>query len=100
MDDMLHFVEQHGGPVVFALVFVKQIGAPIPATPLLLGLGALAGAGRLDPVTSLLVATLGSLLADLVWYELGRRRGSRMLGLLCKLSLEPDSCVSGTQGLF
>jgi membrane protein DedA with SNARE-associated domain len=95
MDETLRFVGEHGGPVVFALVFVKQLGAP-----LLLGLGALAGTGRLDPLSSLAIGTAGSLLADLVWFELGRSKGSRMLGLLCKLSLEPDSCVSSTQGLF
>jgi len=100
MDETLRFVEQHGGPVVFALVFAKQIGVPIPGVPMLLGLGALAGTGRIDPVSALLVATLGSLVADLVWFELGRRKGSKMLGLLCKLALEPDSCVSSTQGLF
>jgi hypothetical protein len=37
---------------------------------------------------------------DLVWYELGRRRGNRVLALLCRISLEPDSCVRRTENLF
>lgn len=100
MEWLLSFVAAHGAPVVFLLVFADQLGVPIPSVPILLTLGALAGAGRLDPVSGLAVAAAGSLCADFVWYELGRRKGSRMLGLMCKLSLEPDSCVSRTEGLF
>ena len=40
------------------------------------------------------------LLADLIWYSLGRRLGSRVLRLLCKISLEPDSCVRRTEDVF
>src|SRR5439155_1467411 len=48
----------------------------------------------------LVIATVASLLADLIWYYLGRQRGSRVLALLCRLSLEPDSCVRRTENLF
>src|SRR6185295_17400281 len=37
---------------------------------------------------------------DVVWFEIGRRNGSRVLAFLCKVSLEPDTCVSNTQNLF
>lgn len=40
------------------------------------------------------------LLADFVWYGLGRRHGPRVLRLLCKISLEPDSCVRRTEEIF
>ncbi len=100
MDQILSFIERHGGPVIFALVFLDQLGVPLPSVPLLLTLGALAGSGRVDPVSGFLVATLGSLCADLLWFQLGRWKGSSVLGLLCRFSLEPDSCVSKTHGLF
>jgi membrane protein DedA with SNARE-associated domain len=47
-----------------------------------------------------LLAAAASLLGDLVWYELGRRRGRKVLNLICRLSLEPDSCVRWTEDIF
>jgi membrane protein DedA with SNARE-associated domain/rhodanese-related sulfurtransferase len=49
---------------------------------------------------ALVVALFASLVPDMVWYELGRRRGGRVLRLLCRISLEPDSCVRRTQRVF
>jgi len=100
MDQLLSTAQAHGAPILFALFFLDQLGVPLPSAPLLLLLGALAGAGKIDPVGGLVAATAGSLCADLVWFQLGRWKGTRVLGLLCRLSLEPDSCVSQTQGLF
>jgi len=100
MERILGFVESHGAPVVFVAILLDQLGAPIPAAPILLVLGALAGAGRIEPLSCLLAAVAGSLVADVVWFELGRRRGTKVLALLCKVSLEPDTCVSRTQDLF
>jgi membrane protein DedA with SNARE-associated domain len=100
MDAILHFVELHGVSVVLVVVFLDQIGVPIPSIPVLLMLGALAGAGRIDPFAAFAAALAGSVIADIVWFEIGRRRGSRVLSSLCRLSLEPDTCVSQTQSLF
>jgi membrane protein DedA with SNARE-associated domain len=100
MDAILHFVELHGVPVVLVVVFLDQIGLPIPSVPVLLALGALAGAGRIDPFAALAAALAGSVVADIAWFELGRRRGTNVLAFLCRLSLEPDTCVSRTQHLF
>ena len=46
----------------------------------------------------LLVA--GALLADSVWFHFGRRRGKRALQFLCRIALEPDSCVRQTENAF
>src|SRR5207253_10576042 len=100
MDQILTYFELHGAPVIFVIVFLDQLGLPIPAVPLLLMLGALAGRGRVDPIVGLVAAVAGSVAADFVWFQLGRWKGTRALALLCKLSLEPDTCVSKTQGLF
>ncbi len=100
MEQVLRFVGLHGFPVIFATVFLDQLGVPIPTVPILMMLGALSGTGRVDPLTGLLAAMAGSLCADLVWFHLGRWKGTKVLGLMCKLALEPDSCVSKTQGLF
>jgi hypothetical protein len=40
------------------------------------------------------------LIADLVWFEIGRVRGNRVLQFLCRISLEPDYCVRRTENTF
>src|SRR6266536_2923693 len=100
MNETLEFLVRHGAAVLFASVFVEQMGVPLPAAPWLLAAGALAATGRISWFVALSAATAGSLLADLIWFYLGRYRGQRMLNLLCRISLEPDSCVRRTQDLF
>lgn len=67
---------------------------------MVLAAGALVGLGRLDPVAAVLAALVPTLVADGLWYELGRRKGTRVLRFLCRLSIEPDSCVRSTENLF
>ena len=86
--------------LLFVGVFIEQIGLPVPALPFLLAAGALAGSGKLSFALIMTVAVGAALLSDLVWFELGRRRGSRVLNLLCRISLEPDSCVRRTENVF
>lgn len=91
---------EYGYFVLYAFVLAEQVGLPIPAVPVLLAVGELAGAGRMSLALALVVALFASLVPDMVWYELGRRRGGRVLRLLCRISLEPDSCVRQTQRVF
>ena len=100
MNETLEFLFRHGTAVLFAAVFVEQMGVPLPAAPWLLAAGALAGTGRMNWWVALSAATCGSVLADLIWFYLGRHGGHRVLRLLCRISLEPDSCVRRTQDLF
>jgi membrane protein DedA with SNARE-associated domain len=100
MHGMLEFILRHGYLVLLAWVFAEQAGLPIPSIPLLLAAGALAGAGKLNFASALLACLLAALAADTIWYELGRTKGIKILQLLCKISLEPDSCVRRTEGLF
>jgi membrane protein DedA with SNARE-associated domain len=100
MHRTLEFLLQHGYLVLLGWVFAEQVGLPLPAMPLLLAAGALAGTGRLSFFASLLCVMLAALAADSIWYQLGRRKGIRILQLLCKISLEPDSCVRRTEGVF
>src|SRR6185503_12993471 len=100
MNETLEFLMRHGPVLVFAAVFVEQIGVPLPAAPWLLAAGALAATGEINWLVAIGVATVGSLLADAIWFYLGRYRGQRVLSFLCRMSLEPDSCVRRTQGVF
>ncbi|HEX7348510.1 MAG TPA: VTT domain-containing protein [Rhodanobacteraceae bacterium] len=86
-------IAQYGLIVVFASAFVEQIGAPVPALPVLIVAGAAAAAGHLPIAGVVVVAMAGCLLPDLMWYFTGRRLGARVMHGLCKLSLSPDSCV-------
>jgi membrane protein DedA with SNARE-associated domain len=92
MNETLEFLVRNGTAVLFVVVFIEQIGVPLPATPWLLAAGALAGAGRMNWFVALSVVTIASVLADLIWFYMGRYRGQRVLSLLCRISLEPDSC--------
>src|SRR5437667_1026446 len=96
----MEFLVRHGAAVLFAAVFIEQIGVPLPAAPWLLAAGALAGTGKMNWFVALSVAGVGSVVADLIWFYLGRHGGQRMLSLLCRISLEPDSCVRRTQNFF
>src|SRR5437879_2812656 len=100
MNETLEFLVRHGAAVVFAAVFVEQVGVPLPAAPWLLAAGALIGAGKMNWPLAVAAALFGSLLADLIWFYLGRSYGTRVLNLLCRISLEPDSCVRRTQDVF
>src|ERR1700736_1565714 len=100
MNSTLEFLVRHGYVLLLGWVFVEQLGLPIPSVPLLLAAGALAGAGRMNILVALLVTMFAALCADSLWYQLGRIKGIAILQLLCKISLEPDSCVRRTEGVF
>jgi membrane protein DedA with SNARE-associated domain/rhodanese-related sulfurtransferase len=100
MNDIVNFLIRYGILLLFSVVFLEQIGLPLPSPPFLLAAGALAGRGEMNGVVALAVATLAALLADSIWFYLGRVRGSRVLKLLCRISLEPDSCVRRTEDVF
>lgn len=91
---------RYGYLVIFGAVFAEQVGLPFPSEPFLLATGGMAGSGRLSLWVALGLATLASLMGDMVWYWLGRTRGPRVLGWLCRMSLEPDSCVRRTEETF
>ena len=100
MKGTLQIFLQFGYWVLFATVLAEQLGLPIPAVPALLAMGVLAGLGHFSFAIALGIALLACLMADFVWYYMGRTRGQAILNLLCRLSLEPDYCVSRTKGLF
>jgi len=100
MNETLHFITRHGYLVLLCWVFAEQAGVPVPAIPLLLTVGALVSIGRMSLAVAWSVAIAGALVSDILWFELGRRRGIRVLHFLCRISLEPDSCVRDTQGVF
>jgi len=100
VDDVTQFLVRYGALLLFGVVFAKQAGLPIPAVPVLLAAGAMAGAGQMNLLLAIVLAVVACLLGDLIWYYLGRYRGGRVLKVLCRISLEPDSCVRRTEEFF
>lgn len=100
MTGIAPFMIEHGYAILFGVVFLEQTGLPVASVPVLLGIGALSADGRFSIVLALLLAVLASLLADVIWYQLGRRRGFGVLRVLCRISLEPDTCVKRTTTAF
>src|SRR5580658_4825423 len=96
----IHFVERHGYALLFFWVLAEQGALPIPSAPLLVAAGALARMGRLSAAGAIACCVAGALIADCVWFYFGRRRGKRVLRLLCRFSISPDSCVGKTEGAF
>ena len=82
---------QHGYCILFASVFARQIGLPIPANLFLLAAGALAAAGKLELAAAFGLAVTACVLADWAWYEAGRRRGDRVLHFIHRLARDPDA---------
>jgi membrane protein DedA with SNARE-associated domain/rhodanese-related sulfurtransferase len=100
MHQILAFVLRHGHAVLFSVVLAEQVGLPIPSVPILLAAGALIGLGHFSLAAALFWIWLASLIGDTLWYYLGRLRGRSILRLLCRISLEPDSCVRRTEDII
>jgi membrane protein DedA with SNARE-associated domain len=100
MQPVLEFVLRYGYWLLFLNVFSEQLAIPLPAAPVLLAMGALAGLGNFSFGFSLFLATSACVICDQVWYRLGRGKGNSILRLVCRVSLEPDSCVSNTKSMF
>lgn len=97
---LLGFLVRHGYVFLFVWVFAEQGGLPIPSIPILLAAGALAGAGKLNLALCLLLPVFAATISDLFWYGLGRWKGAGVLSLLCRISLEPDSCARRTEDMY
>ena len=100
MSGTVEFLVRYGYLLLFAWVLAEQLGLPLPSAPLLLAAGALAGTGRMNLAMVLVLPIVAVGICDALWYELGRRRGVKVLQWLCRISLEPDSCVHRTQVRF
>jgi membrane protein DedA with SNARE-associated domain len=100
MNQLTQYIIRYGVTLVALNVFAEQLGVPIPAVPSLIVGGALTRTGQMSSTYLIIGAVLASLVADFIWYELGRRFGYRILKTLCRVSLSPDSCVRDTEARF
>jgi membrane protein DedA with SNARE-associated domain len=93
MESLDLFIRTYGYSALFVTMVVEQFVPAIAGEPILLGAGALAGTGRLSLGLAFALALAGTIAGDLVWYEVGRWGGFRVLRQLCRIAVEPDTCV-------
>jgi membrane protein DedA with SNARE-associated domain/rhodanese-related sulfurtransferase len=93
MKDLLSLIVHHGYIVVSLVVFAEAIGVPVPGAVALVAGGAAVAAGALYGPAAVLFAVIAMLLADSLLYVLGNRTGWTILKFLCRISVDPETCV-------
>jgi membrane protein DedA with SNARE-associated domain len=100
MNAIVRLLVKHGYSILFASVFARQMCLPVPAILFLIAAGALAGSGRMTLAIALGLAIMACLLADMMWYEAGRRWGDRILHFIYGLALDPDGAARRSKKTF
>ena len=100
MDFIINLIREYGVGIVFLNVLIEQLGAPIPAYPVLMVTSAIHGESLQQQLMLVAMAVVAALIADYLWYVLGRRYGRRVLSQICRISLSPDSCVQNTENVY
>ena len=100
MNATAEFVLRHGYALLFFWILAEQAALPIPSVPLLLVCGALVKAHRMHWMSILLLGLTACLISDGAWFQIGRSRGRKVLSFLCRMAIEPDSCVRQTENGF
>src|SRR5438552_640708 len=100
MQELIDLIARYGLALVFINVLVEQVGLPVPAVPTLIVAGALAATGQISAAAVFGVAVLACFIGDGLWFAGGRIYGRRVMRLLCRVSLSPDSCVRQSEYHF
>jgi membrane protein DedA with SNARE-associated domain len=93
MEDLLPLISRHGYLLLAIVCFAEAAGLPLPAALAILTAGAVAAAGKLYFVSVFAAALTGMLVGDVLLYFTGRATGWALLGVLCRLSASPESCI-------
>lgn len=88
---------EHGYIALFLANLVERLGIPVFTTPVIVGAGLLAASGKMSLALIIVITVIATLLGDWVWYELGKRRGNKVIGLMCRISLSRETCIERTK---
>jgi membrane protein DedA with SNARE-associated domain len=88
---------EHGYITLFLANLIERLGIPVFTTPVIVAAGLLAASGKLSLALVIAITVVATLLGDWVWYELGKRRGTKVVNLLCRISLSRETCVERTK---
>ena len=93
MEELISLIGRHGYLLVFVIVLAESLGLPVPAALALVAGGAAAASGVLSLSRLVVLAVLGMIIGDSLLFVLGRYMGWALLGLLCKVSVNPETCI-------
>jgi len=93
MNDLLALIVHHGYIIIFLIVLAEALGLPVPAALALVTGGAAVASGAMRGPVAALIAVTPMLMGDSVLYVLGSRMGWRLLGFLCRVSVDPETCI-------
>lgn len=93
MNDLLATMGRHGYALTFAVLLAETVGLPFPASIALVAAGAAIASHTLSPAGVLLAALLALMVGDTWQFWLGRYTGWALLGFLCRLSMNPETCM-------
>lgn len=100
MKSFLHLLTNHPYIVLLVSGLGERIGFPLLLSPVLVGAGALAATRQIHFDIALWIALITCIAGDMIWYELGRKKGDSVITTLCRISLEPESCVRRSKNFF
>jgi membrane protein DedA with SNARE-associated domain len=93
MSDLLSIMARQGYALTFGLLFAEALGLPFPAAIALVAAGAAVAAHTLSFPAVLLASMVALLIGDSAQFWLGRYSGWALLGFLCRLSMNPETCI-------
>ncbi len=100
MKSILQLLTAHPYAVLLLSGLLERVGFPLLFAPVLVAAGALAAAGHMHFDLGLWIALLTCIAGDALWYEMGRKKGDSVLSILCRISLEPESCIRRSKNFF
>jgi membrane protein DedA with SNARE-associated domain/rhodanese-related sulfurtransferase len=98
--NLLAVLAHHGYAVAAAALFVACCGLPLPVSVVLITAGAAAHGGSLNLALLLFVAGVAALTGDTLMYLGGRYTGWWLLAGLCRISINPETCIFGSARSF
>jgi len=93
MNSLLVNMESHGYVLMFSVLFAEAVGFPFPASIAMIAAGAAVASHTLSGPGVLTVAVMALVAGDSLQFWLGRYSGWALLGFLCRLSMNPETCI-------
>jgi membrane protein DedA with SNARE-associated domain len=100
MRSLLETLTGHPYLVLACAGLLERTGFPLLMSPVLVAAGALAAGGHMHFDLAVWIALLTCVAGDAMWYTLGRTKGDSVLRVLCRISLEPETCVRRSRKFF
>src|SRR5579872_615435 len=91
--DLVSLMARHGYGLTFGLLLAESLGLPFPAAIALVAAGATVASHALFAPYILLAAIAALMLGDVIQFWLGRYMGWALLGFLCRVSINPETCI-------